>query len=116
MVGSNPDNQSANAPHNQNANAPQQSSSGQPLPAPLLHLMEVRHCADFSDVRIHSGHNVAALGALAYTHGNHIYLQPDPYGILHPDPTIIAHELTHIMQQRAPGQLPTAKHTFKPVP
>jgi len=103
-------------PDNQKPNTPQQSRSGQPIPPPLRHQMEVAFGADFSDVRIHSGHNVAALGALAYTHGNHIHFQPDPYGIHHPDPTIIAHELTHIVQQRTPGQVPTPQHTFKPVP
>jgi hypothetical protein len=101
---------------NQNANATQQPSSGQPIPPPLLHQMEVTFGADFSDVRIHSGHHAPALGALAYTRGNNIYLQPDPHGINHPDPQFLAHELAHVVQQRAPGQVPTPQYTFKPEP
>lgn len=61
--------------------------------------MEARLGADFSDVRVHSGSaaraSAAALGARAYTSGNHVVI-----GDGGADAHTLAHELTHVIQQR----------------
>jgi hypothetical protein len=82
------------------------SGSGQPLEEPVRADMEGRLGHSFSDVRVHTGeaaHNSAAsVNAHAYTVGSNIVFQRDKY-----DPgsdagrTMIAHELTHVVQQRS---------------
>ncbi|WP_239081987.1 DUF4157 domain-containing protein [Streptomyces sp. SID9727] len=61
--------------------------------------MEARLGADFSDVRIHDGSAAAAsaaeVGARAYTSGNHVVI-----GAGGTDRHTLAHELTHVIQQR----------------
>jgi hypothetical protein len=61
--------------------------------------MEARLGADFSDVRIHDDTaartSAADLGARAYTSGSHVVL-----GAGGTDPHTLAHELTHVIQQR----------------
>jgi hypothetical protein len=61
--------------------------------------MEARLGADFSDVRIHDGSaasvSAAEIGARAYTVGNHVVIG-DGGG----DKNTLAHELTHVIQQR----------------
>jgi hypothetical protein len=79
---------------------------GQSLDEPVRTDMEARLGADFSDVRVHSGdhaHDSAqSVGARAYTVGSNIVFQRDAY-----DPssaegkTTLAHELTHVVQQRS---------------
>lgn len=78
---------------------------GEPLDGGTRTDMEARLGADFGDVRVHTGggaHTSATeVGARAYTVGNHIVFQRDAY-----DPasdggrTTLAHELTHVIQQR----------------
>lgn len=74
-------------------------SGGQPLGDALRTDMEARLGADFSDVRLHTGAaakaSAAGLGARAYTSGNHIVI-----GDGGADPHTLAHELTHVIQQR----------------
>ncbi|MCC9312299.1 DUF4157 domain-containing protein [Kitasatospora sp. RB6PN24] len=74
-------------------------SAGQPLDEPLRTEMEARLGADFSDVRIHTGSSARAsaaeVGARAYTSGNHIVI-----GDGGADKHTLAHELTHVIQQR----------------
>lgn len=76
------------------------SSSGQPLGAPVREEMESRMGADFSDVRVHTGgtaqRSAAEIGARAYTSGNHVVL-----GSGASDKHTLAHELTHVLQQRS---------------
>lgn len=82
------------------------SGGGQPLEEPVRADMEGRLGHSFSDVRVHTGeaaHNSAAsVNARAYTVGSNIVFQRDKY-----DPgsdagrTMIAHELTHVVQQRS---------------
>jgi hypothetical protein len=79
--------------------------SGQPLEAPLRQRMEASFGADFSDVRVHSGGSAAAsaqaIDAHAYTVGNEIVLGD---GQTPGSPTherTLAHELTHVVQQRS---------------
>ncbi|MGW6984922.1 eCIS core domain-containing protein [Streptomyces sp. NPDC054932] len=61
--------------------------------------MEARLGADFSDVRIHTGAaaraSAAEVGARAYTSGNHVVI-----GKGGADRHTLAHELTHVIQQR----------------
>jgi hypothetical protein len=74
-------------------------SPGQPLPAPLNEEMETRLGADFSQVRVHTDDaalaSAAEIGARAYTSGNHVVIGP---GLA--DRHTLAHELTHVIQQR----------------
>ncbi len=80
--------------------------SGQPLPEPIQKKMESFFNTSFADVRIHVGHEAAAIGALAFTHGTDLYFAPGHYN---PQSTqgqqLLGHELTHVMQQRA-GRVP----------
>jgi len=79
-------------------------STGQPLQPPLRHFMEARFNHDFSGVRLHTDSEANAsaksLGALAYTYGQDIFFDASsfkpntPHGL-----TLIAHELTHVVQQ-----------------
>ena len=73
--------------------------SGQPLAAPLREEMQARLGADFSRVRVHTGGaaraSAAAVGARAYTSGSHIVI-----GDGGADRHTLAHELTHVIQQR----------------
>lgn len=62
--------------------------------------------ADFSDVRIHNdsaAHESAkGVGAHAYTVGNNVVFQRDAYDPSSPQGrTTLAHELTHVIQQRS---------------
>ncbi|MFF7370328.1 DUF4157 domain-containing protein [Streptomyces tricolor] len=74
-------------------------STGTPLPAPVRQDMESRFGTDFSDVRLHTGAAAArsarAIGARAYTSGSHVVI-----GAGGGDRHTLAHELTHVVQQR----------------
>ena len=82
------------------------SSSGRPLDSDVRTDMEQRLGHDFSDVRVHDDSAAAAsaqaVNAHAYTVGSNIVFQRDRY-----DPgstegrTTLAHELTHVVQQRS---------------
>ncbi len=72
---------------------------GQPLSAPVKEEMEARLGADFSQVRVHTDDaaraSAADIGARAYTFGNHVVI-----GDGGADKHTLAHELSHVMQQR----------------
>lgn len=82
------------------------ASSGRPLDEPVRADMEARLGHDFSDVRVHddgAAHaSAASVNAHAYTVGSHVVFQRDAY-----DPSstagqqTLAHELTHVVQQRS---------------
>ena len=82
------------------------SSPGEPLDRDVREDMEARLGHDFSDVRVHSDGaadaSARAVNAHAYTVGPHIAFQRSAY-----DPgseqgrTTLAHELTHVVQQRS---------------
>lgn len=82
------------------------SGGGQPLEEPVRADMEGRLGHSFSDVRVHTGDaahsSAASVNAHAYTVGSNIVFQRDKY-----DPgsdagrTMLAHELTHVVQQRS---------------
>jgi len=81
------------------------SSTGRPLEPEVREDMEARLGHDFGDVRVHddgAAHRSAeAVNAHAYTVGSSVVFQRDKY-----DPgseagkTMLAHELTHVVQQR----------------
>ncbi|MFF8916458.1 DUF4157 domain-containing protein [Streptomyces sp. NPDC015032] len=75
------------------------TGSGRPMDGLLRAEMESRFGADFSDVRLHTGaaaqRSAAAIGARAYTSGNNVVI-----GDGGADKHTLAHELTHVIQQR----------------
>ncbi|MGN7723736.1 eCIS core domain-containing protein [Chitinophaga sp. 22620] len=83
-------------------------SGGHALPVSTRGEMEHHFGSDFSHVRVHTDDRAAemnrSLGAHAFTHGNDIYFNKGRY-----DPSggngkrILAHELTHVVQQRGKG-------------
>ncbi|MFI8826096.1 DUF4157 domain-containing protein [Streptomyces sp. NPDC053431] len=82
------------------------SGGGQPLDAETRSDMEARMGADFSDVRIHTDPAADAsakgIGAHAYTVGNDVVFQREAYDPASPQGrTTLAHELTHVIQQRS---------------
>lgn len=82
------------------------SSGGESLQPDVRADMEARMGHDFGDVRVHTDAAASAsaksVGAHAYTVGNNVVFQRDAY-----DPssqagrTTLAHELTHVVQQRS---------------
>jgi hypothetical protein len=74
-------------------------SPGHPLDAGTRTDMEARLDADFADVRLHTDtaarRSAAEIGARAYTSGHHVVL-----GEGGTDEHTLAHELTHVLQQR----------------
>lgn len=81
--------------------------------------MEPRFGADFSGVRVHEGASAAgaadALGARAFTYGSDIWLGR---GAGEGDRGLMAHELTHVVQQggAAPGTAPSIQRQPAPAP
>lgn len=82
----------------------QATSLGTPLPDDVLGLMEPRFNFDFGQVKVHTDANADRLNqdlnAQALTHGQDIFFRAGEYS---PDSSsgqrLIAHELTHIVQQ-----------------
>jgi phage-related protein len=80
--------------------------AGTALPSGTQQFMESRFNADFSGVRIHTGSYAenlsSSIHAQAFTHGNDIYFNSGKYS---PNTsaggTLLAHELTHTIQQGA---------------
>ncbi|TRV77834.1 DUF4157 domain-containing protein [Streptomyces sp. 130] len=74
-------------------------AAGRPLDGAVRSEMESRLGADFSDVRIHTDAaakaSAAEVGARAYTSGHHVVI-----GDGGADKHTLAHELTHVIQQR----------------
>jgi hypothetical protein len=75
---------------------------GHPLPPAVLQKMESLFGTSFADVRVHVGPQAARIGAVACTRGADIHFAPGQY-----EPStargqeILAHELTHVVQQRS---------------
>jgi hypothetical protein len=78
------------------------SGSGRPLSSALQAQMEDGFDTDFSGVRVHTGFAAGeaaqALNARAFTRGSNIYLGR---GESPTDRALMAHELTHVVQQEA---------------
>lgn len=82
---------------------------GQPLPKDVKDFMEPRFGADFSGVRIHASESSAKLSnelsAQAFTVGNNVFFSRGAYQPQSRDGReLIAHELTHTIQQGAAPQ------------
>ncbi len=83
-------------------------SGGEPLANAVNEKLSNSFGADFSNVRLHTDANAAAmnksLNARAFTHGNDIYFNQ---GQFNPNSKtgehLLAHELTHVVQQGAVG-------------
>lgn len=98
------------APHDVAAEINQNLAGGMPLPEGVRAYMEPRFRADFAAVRVHVGKVPARLShriqARAFTYGKHIFFGQ---GQFRPDSTegreLLAHELTHTIQQGAATQL-----------
>lgn len=77
-------------------------SGGQPLNAGVRQRMEAAFGQRFADVRIHVGPHAQSVGAIAFTHGVHIHFAPGHYDAgTQRGRQILAHELAHVVQQRA---------------
>lgn len=77
-------------------------AGGLPLPSDVRTKMETALGGDFSDVRVHVGHEATALGAIAYTWGTNIHFAPgqyNPHTIQ--GQKLLGHELWHVLQQKA---------------
>ena len=78
--------------------------AGRPLPEAVRAFMEPRFGRDFSAVRVHDSpedrHAARRIGARAFTHREHVWIGPDESAS---DRKLMAHELTHVVQQTAPG-------------
>ena len=71
------------------------------MPEQLRQKMESAFGSDFSDVRVHQGPSADSLSALAFTQGRDIHFAPGRYNPASAEgQRIIAHELTHVVQQR----------------
>ena len=81
---------------------------GSALDATIRQTVESHVGADLSHVRVHSderAHNASeSIGARAFTYGSQVFLGP---GESATDLALMAHELTHVVQQGAAGQLGT---------
>ena len=79
-----------------------QKAGGFPLPRDVRAKMESALGGDFSDVRVHIGHEATSLGAIAYTWGTNIHFAPgqyNPHTIQ--GQKLLGHELWHVLQQKS---------------
>ncbi len=88
-------------------------SPGQPLATGTREKMEQRFAHDFSRVRVHtdalSAKSAAAIDAHAYTVGNDVVFGRSQFAPgTHAGDHLIAHELTHVVQQRHAPTLQTS--------
>lgn len=78
--------------------------AGRPLPGAVRDFLEPRFGRDFSKVRVHDAPDdrraANRIGARAFTHRDHVWIGP---GESASDRKLMAHELTHVVQQTAPG-------------
>lgn len=98
------------------------TSTGRRLPRPTLDFMQSRFAADFTSIRIHDSRQSAALTrgaeARAFTLGRDVFFGEGEYRPESRDGMrLIAHELTHVLQQRrAPhAQDPAVTTDVQPV-
>jgi hypothetical protein len=93
------------------------AGSGQPLPVPVRAYFEPRFGHDFTQIRIHQGaaalESARMLNAKAFTCGRHIVFGEGQYA---PETStgrkLLAHELTHVVQQRRGGPAVQRKIQF----
>jgi uncharacterized protein DUF4157 len=91
---------------------------GRPLPSAVERSMGTAFGHDFSSVRVHTGGPAVQLNrdldAEAFTHGNHVYFNAGNFA---PDSAagrrLLAHELTHVVQQGFAGAAPMIQREDK---
>ncbi len=93
---------------------------GSSMPDNTQQFMESRFGADFSGVKIHTGSTAEnlsnSINAQAFAHGNDIYFNSGKYSPNTADGgALLAHELTHTIQQGASKHTPQAKSSDTPV-
>jgi hypothetical protein len=86
-------------------------SAGQPLDSEALHFFGRRFGRDFSTVRVHAdgraAESAASIGAQAYTVGSDIVFGAGRLDLAsRPGWKLLAHELTHVVQQAGAGRHP----------
>jgi hypothetical protein len=94
-----------------------QGNGGEPLPPALAARMSALFHRDFTHVRLHTdeaaARAAAALGARAFTLGDHIYFNRDQFTPDSPaGERLLVHELTHVVQYDE-GRLPHADDGLK---
>jgi hypothetical protein len=97
--------------------------AGTTVPGPLRGDMEARFGRSFAAVRVHTDDTSAKLTrrlhARAFTVGNDIFFRPGELSPTRRGRTLLAHELTHVLQQNDPGVIhrkaePGTTANFKP--
>jgi Domain of unknown function (DUF4157) len=91
----------------------QQSGNGQALPDPIRQPMERTFRADFSSVKVHadaaSDRLSRSIQARAFTTGQNIFFRQGAYSPhTQRGQTLLAHELTHVVQQTSCAQSPSS--------
>jgi len=94
-------------------------SGGQPLDSATRSFFEPRFGYDLSKVRVHSdpkaAHSARAMNAMAYTMGQEVVFDSGQYQTDSPEGRkLIAHELTHVVQQGFASQVIQHKPKNKP--
>ena len=89
---------------------------GDALAPPVQNEMESHFAADFSQVRVHTDSEAASMSqsinAQAFTHGNDIYFNSGKYDTSsNAGKHLLAHELTHTVQQGATGPVQKKEST-----
>ena len=80
----------------------QPKTGGQPLPSEVRAKMEAAFGEDFSQVRVHVGHEASRIGAIAYTWGTNIHFAPGHYNPhTLQGQKVLGHELWHVVQQKS---------------
>ncbi len=103
------------------ASLTQQQGNGQSLPNGIQRSMEQGIGADFSSVRLHTGSESVQMneeiGAKAFTHGSDIFFNQNQYSP-HTDEgqKLLAHELTHTVQQGSAHSIQRELAVAEPVP
>jgi hypothetical protein len=103
-----------NGPAGISRSALSSGEGGSPLPPSVRAFMEPRFGADFSGVQVHSDGRAANLAssvsARAFAYGKHLYFNEGEYQP-HSDAgrRVLAHELTHVVQQGADEQAPVRR-------
>ena len=98
------------------------TAGGQPMSSDVRSYMEPRFNADFSNVRVHNDPEAASLNnqlsARAFTYQNHVFFSRDQYQPGNSEgKQLLAHELTHTIQQgHAVQRSPQVSTTTTPPP
>ena len=89
--------------HRNFAAGPPPLGQGQPMSDTMRSYFEPRFGVDFSNVRLHRDSETAqyanSINARAFTYANHIGFANNEYGTSESGKKLLAHELTHVIQQ-----------------